>query len=421
MHNTNVDTIATESDEDTELAEEQIAINHRQELTGDPLPSVVQFENLENQIYQCAPWENNIPKYILLDNDFEVLAFPDLFPYGSGCYHSANRKVKLPIRKYFQPQLLNVDGRFAQNIEYLFFCAQYIADIKQIESDATLAICLSQGRTLGGHKITAGQLRNPAVVEQLVRNEQAYKFLENVRGAPAYWQDQLYDVLAMLHMLSIPTWFLTLSAADLHWPEMIQAVAVQFGKILTQKGVLKMSTADRSKYLHQNPITGVGMFQHRLEAFFSEYLLSDTHPLGHITDYVITIEFQMRRSPHAHCLLWVKDASKIDKDPDDVVCAFIDKYITAMIPSVTSENEHHIKLMDSLQKHTHSDYCCKNKSCRFGFPKQPARKTIISRPPLDDHDKLLKMQNHYYRLYKMPLQQQMYTTSLHNKSYKIST
>ena len=28
--------------------------------------------------------------------------------------------------------------------------------------------------------------------------KQAYKFLKNVRGSPAYWQDQLYDVLAML-------------------------------------------------------------------------------------------------------------------------------------------------------------------------------------------------------------------------------
>ena len=127
-----------------------------------------------------------------------------------------------------------------------------------------------------------------------------------------------------------------------------------------------------------NPITGVWMFQHRLEAFFSEYLLSDTHPLGYITDYVIKIEFQMRGSPHAHCLLWVKDAPKIDKDPDDVVCAFIDKYITAVIPPVTSENEHHIKLMDSLQKHTHSDYCCRNKSCYFSFPKPPATKMLIS-------------------------------------------
>ena len=137
-----MDTIDAESDEETKLAEEQSTVNHRQECTGDPLPSVVQFENLENQIYQCAPGENHIPKYILLHNDFEVLAFPDLFPYGSGAYHSTNRKVKLPIRKYFQQCLLNLDDRFAQNIEYLL-CAQYIADIKQIESDATLAVMLS--------------------------------------------------------------------------------------------------------------------------------------------------------------------------------------------------------------------------------------------------------------------------------------
>ena len=127
------------------------------------------------------------------------------------------------------------------------------------------------------------------------------------------------------------------------------------------------------------------MFQYRVEAFFSEYLLSDTHPLGHITDYVIKIEFQMTGSPHAHCLLWAKDAPKIDKDPDDVVCAFIDKYITAVIPPVAPENEHHIKLMDNLQKHTYSCYCHRNKSCRFGFLKPPANKTLISRPPIDDH------------------------------------
>ena len=80
MHQTNRIYKCGEHDEDMELAEEQAAVNCRQELTGDPLPSVLQFENLENQIYQCVPGENNIPKYMLLDNDFEVLAFPDLFP-----------------------------------------------------------------------------------------------------------------------------------------------------------------------------------------------------------------------------------------------------------------------------------------------------------------------------------------------------
>ena len=189
---------------------------------------------------------------MLLVNDFEVLAFPDLFPYGGGGYHNAHWKVKQPIRKYFQQHLLNVDGRFAQNIEYLF-CAQYIADIKQIQSDATLTITLSQGRTLQGYKITAGQLWNPAVLEQLVRNEQAYKFLKNVRGSPAYWQDQLYDVLTMFQKLVIPTWFLTLSAADLHWPEMIWAVAVQFGRKLSQKRCIENEHCRQKQILAPKP------------------------------------------------------------------------------------------------------------------------------------------------------------------------
>ena len=133
----------------------------------------------------------------MLDNDFEILAFPDLFPYGCGAYYSEERQVKLPIRKYFQQCLLNVDIRFAQNIGYLF-CAQHIIDLKHIQSESNLAMRLSQCRTQDGDRITATALRNPQKIQQLVRNQQAYKFLRNIRGSPPYWQHELYDVLAML-------------------------------------------------------------------------------------------------------------------------------------------------------------------------------------------------------------------------------
>ena len=125
------------------------------------------------------------------------------------------------------------------------------------------------------------------------------------------------------------------------------------------------------------------MFQHRLESF-SQYLLNDAHPLGHITDYVIKIEFQMRGSPHAHCLLWVKDAPKINQHSDDDVCRFTDKYITAIIPKGICERENDVNMMKSLQTHTHSDYCCRNKSCHFGFPKPPASKIVISWEPAEE-------------------------------------
>ena len=112
--------------------------------------------------------------------------------------------------------------------------------------------------------------------------------------------------------------------------------------------------------------------------------MNDAHPLGHITDYVIKIEFQMRGSAHAHCLLWVKDAPKINQDSDDDVCRFIDKYITAIIPKGICERQNDVNVMKSLQAHTHSDYCCRKKSCHFGFPKPPPSKTVISQEPAEE-------------------------------------
>ena len=125
-------------------------------------------------------------------------------------------------------------------------------------------------------------------------------------------------------------------------------------------------------------------FNTRLQSFFSQYLLNNAHPLGHITDYVIKIEFQMKCSPHAHCLLWVKDAPKINQDSDNDVCRFIDKYITAVVPKGVLESENDANLMKSLQKHTHSDYCHRNKSCCFGFSKPPASRTVISCQPSEE-------------------------------------
>ena len=82
-------------------------------------------------------------------------------------------------------------------------------------------------------------LKNPNVINWLVKTEQAYKFLKHVRGSPAYWQHELYDMLVMLHTLGIPTWFMTLSAADLHWKEMLETVAIHNNMKLTQSRLLK--------------------------------------------------------------------------------------------------------------------------------------------------------------------------------------
>ena len=40
--------------------------------------------------------------------------------------------------------------------------------------------------------------------------------MKNVRGSPPYYQRTFYDLLAMIRQLGTPTWFFTLSAADMN-------------------------------------------------------------------------------------------------------------------------------------------------------------------------------------------------------------
>ena len=110
-------------------------------------------------------------------------------------------------------------------------------------------------------------LKNPQHVQNLLKKDRAYSFLKNIRGSPPYWQKMFYEVLAMIQTLGIPTWFLTLSAADMKWPKVIQSIAQQYGTIYTENEVLALPWQMKSKWLRSNPVTAARMFQYRLETF----------------------------------------------------------------------------------------------------------------------------------------------------------
>ena len=88
----------------------------------------------------------------------------------------------------------------------------------------------------------------------------------------------MYDVLGMIRQLGIPTWFFTLSAADMQWPDVIQTIARQYGTLLTDDDVKTMSFEEKSKWLRQNPVTAARYFQYRLNTFFQLFLKSTAHP-----------------------------------------------------------------------------------------------------------------------------------------------
>ena len=381
MHTCNNDdsTVANPADDsDDPLDDETIAKGdeHTRQITGGPQASMMSLENPEafGQIFSVAPAEGQKPLSIMTDKAFETMFNPDKFCFGKGAFNT-DRPRKLTYRKYFNQRLLDVDGRFAKDLDYLFV-AQYIVEAKQVLDDGNNFVWRQKPNT----QFTAAQAKDHTMLNQFVRKDKAYRFMKNIRGSPPYYQRTFYDLLAMIRQLGTPTWFFTLSAADMKWPDMIQTIAKQYGVHYTDEQVNALTFDEKSNWLRKNPVTAARHFQYRLNIFFQEFLKSAAKPLGEIVDHGIRIEFQARGSPHAHCVIWVKDAPKYGVDDDNDVCKFIDKYISCAIP----EQEGKLKeLVLLLQQHKHSTYCKRNKSCRFNFPKPPNSKTLIATPDSD--------------------------------------
>ena len=135
----------------------------------------------------------------------------------------------------------------------------------------------------------------------------------------------------------------------------------------------KLSYEEKSNWLRSNPVIAARHFHYRLNVFFQDFRKCTDKQ---VADYAIRIEFQARGSPHAHCVILVKDAPKYFINSDSEVCIFIDQYISC---------ERLKDLVLLLQQHKHSSYCKRHNSYRFNFPKPPSCKTLITIPQLD-HD-----------------------------------
>ena len=162
-------------------------------------------------------------------------------------------------------------------------------------------------------------------MNELVKSDNAYKVFKNVRGSSGYFQCLFCDVLAMVRQLGIPTWFFTVSAADMQWPDTIQSIARQYATHLMDIDVKNLTFEERTHWLRSNPVTAARQFNYKLDLLLKEVLMSSAKPLGEVLYYVIRIEFQAHGSPHAHTLIWIKNAPKVDTQTDENVCDFLEK------------------------------------------------------------------------------------------------
>ena len=110
--------------------------------------------------------------------------------------------------------------------------------------------------------------------------------------------------------------------------------------------------------------------------------MSRAAPLGTIADWIYTVEYQQRRSPHIHVLIWFEHAPVYGCDDDTDVTTFTDKIITCKKPD--KDPELALFVNRQINRHFQTSRRKTKAECRFNFPQLPMKSTIILCPLGDD-------------------------------------
>ncbi|XP_057310266.1 uncharacterized protein LOC130648243 [Hydractinia symbiolongicarpus] len=363
---------------DEELEENENPLNEMQAGSPDTvlvanIPHVVHDESVV-----IAPGEGIKPLGMLADKQCEALSFPYLFPNGQFGYN-VDRDVPLSASKYFNQRLLNYKRRFASDVDYIFFAHSLLQQM-QLSSQINIAL-----KKVKGDGLTAGMLSSnfKENVNSFIAADEGFHFMHSIKGTPAYWKRFLLEILAMVKQLGLPTFFMTLSCADLRWNELVKIILKLSGGSIAEEDLKNLSYHERCDILNMDPVFMAKHFQYRVEVFFKEIIING--PLGKVEYYAIRFEFQFRGSPHIHSFLWVVGAPKLFKENKQEYIDFVDAIIKADIPTMEENTELH-HLVKTFQIHAHSKSCRKYKNipCRYSFGKFFTAKTIVAEPlPID--------------------------------------
>ena len=101
-----------------------------------------------------------------------------------------------------------------------------------------------------------------------ILEDQASLFPRQIPSLPPYWQKFIYEVVAMVKLVGIPASFMTLSCADLRWPELFQIIGNTQVLDLTEEKIEAKSYNERCSMLNLNPAIVAKHFQLKVETFF---------------------------------------------------------------------------------------------------------------------------------------------------------
>ena len=331
-------------------------------------------EGRSDRVYSFAPSEGNKPISIFLDKHSEELSFPNIF-WGNG--RPDSHPVKVHYSQIVKSELRRSDRRVALCIDNIFY------KLKKCQMHAVTGkvnVAVRKHKT-GGHVYTAGQLRDADSIDRLIKFDDGYRVLKDLRGSPPYWEKAKRDLYAMIRQLGPAQLFVTLSAAETRWAHLLKILSeIVDGTVLTDEEIKNMTWSHKCRLISSDPVTCARHFDFAVQQFFNSFLKHPCSPFGELKDFWYRTEMQHRGSPHLHAVLWIANVPQYGVSDTAEVIRYIDSIITCQ----RSWQDQELDTLVERQVHKHTRTCKKQQRkttvCRFGFPKYPMPQTEILEP-----------------------------------------
>jgi hypothetical protein len=224
----------------------------------------------QSEVLSFAPGENRRPIPLVYDKDGEELAFPTI--YGGHERSSVGSTYTVTINS----ELKRYDRRAAR-VDHLLYCYKK-HQIFAINSN--ISIALRQKVISSNAAPTAAGLLDPSNLNDLINHDSGYRILKNIRSSPAYWEGEKRNVCAMIRQLGMPTLFITLSAAEAHWPELMKILKLTVDKEeTTDENIAELTTREKYRLIQADPVTCALYFNHRFRALLKTWK-SNNGPFG---------------------------------------------------------------------------------------------------------------------------------------------
>jgi Helitron helicase-like domain at N-terminus len=201
--------------------------------------------------------------------------------------------------------------------------------------------------------------------------------------------------------LFIPTLFITLSAAETKWGELLVILEqVHNNRKISEEDALAMTFQQKAALIRSDPCICALYFDHRFRSLLNLILNKKNGAFSphELTDYYNKIEFAHRGSAHNHGLYWFRNAPIYDRNDESSIkqcIAFIDSVITCR-----RNGDEELEQIVGLQIHRHT-HTCKRKTknggfkCRFNLPLPVMRETAILEPLAADSPMYAQAKRNY--------------------------